>query len=125
MNEWCEPHGSYDTTTPVTSPGTSNEKERYYGSVTRNHKCVSKYTLGASLRIPYIKNIGVAFALEALRICPWLTPRPRRAAEISIFLAQNVKILEKIARCARQDDLLDHRYRDFATHQGKVKSSPK
>ena len=33
--------------------------------------CAASYTLGPGLRIPIIKNMGKALALEELRICPW------------------------------------------------------
>ena len=33
--------------------------------------------------------------------------------KIWVLGCNNAKILEKIARCARQDDQLDHQYRDF------------
>jgi hypothetical protein len=43
----------------------------------RSNSRSSNYTLGPGLRIPIIKNMGKALALEELRICPW--PRARRS----------------------------------------------
>ena len=48
-----------------------------------------------------------------------------KTAKVSNFRCQNVKILEKIARCARHGKTSDRKNQEFATDSEKVKTLPK
>ena len=49
------------------------------------------YTLGAALRILHVKNLGMDFAPEELRICPYLSHGPWGPEKFSAFRCNNVQ----------------------------------
>ena len=73
---------------------------------------MATYTLGPALRMADIKNMGRDLALEELRMSHDCPVGHGDQSKFWIFRCKNVKILEKIARCAFQGQR-SHRYRGF------------
>ena len=71
---------------------------------------VPNYTLGSPIRIPNYKNLGVDLAPEELRICPWAVGTRKKSGFSPAIMSKSLKK----SRCARPDDQLHDRYRDFA-----------
>ena len=71
---------------------------------------VESDTLGSPIRIPNYKNLGVDLAPEELRICPWAVGTRKFSGFSGAITSKSLKK----SRCARPDDQLHDRYRDFA-----------